>query len=235
MSKDSTEHTVFIRSNLFDPPQPHNTEEPELAGKGGELFVRAQSVALLQKQMTDLTETEEHFMQLAFKFAHEALESQEVPVGCIFVYETEIIAQGRNTVNETRNATRHAEMNCIDRVTEYCNGKNLSVDKVFAEIDVYVTVEPCIMCAAALYELKVKSVVFGCKNDRFGGETVFNVAEVLRPTTEIKGGYRAEEAMNLLKEFYKGNNPNAPLSKVKTKKKIEVLENTTSFSGGERE
>lgn len=180
-----------------------------------------------------LTENEKSFMETAFKFAYEALESQEVPVGCIFVYENEIIARGRNTVNETRNATRHAEMNCIDQVIDYCNGRNCNVDDVFAKIDVFVTVEPCIMCVAALYDLQIKSVVFGCRNDRFGGHSVFNVANVLRPVTVVKGGYRADEAMNLLKEFYKGTNPNAPPSKVKkNKSKIvnEFQENATGIS-----
>lgn len=165
----------------------------------------------------NLSITEKAYMETAFKFAYEALESQEVPVGCIFVYENEIVARGRNTVNETRNATRHAEMNCIDQVTEFCKKMNLNVDEIFSKIDVYVTVEPCIMCAAALYDLKVKTVVFGCQNDRFGGQTVFDVAAVLNPVTVVKGGYRAEDAMNLLKKFYKGTNPNAPPTKVKKK------------------
>lgn len=180
-----------------------------------------------------LTETEKTFMETAFKFAYEALESQEVPVGCIFVYENEIIARGRNTVNETRNATRHAEMNCIDQVIDFCNSSNFDVDDVFAKTDVFVTVEPCIMCAAALYDLKIKSVVFGCRNDRFGGHSVFNVADVLKPITVVKGGYRAEEAMNLLKVFYQGTNPNAPPSKVKKNKSKfvdEFQKNSTATS-----
>lgn len=172
----------------------------------------------------DLTPNEKSFMETAFKFAYEALESQEVPVGCIFVYENEMVAKGRNTVNETRNATRHAEMNCIDQVTDYCKSENLVVDEVFSKVDVYVTVEPCIMCAAALYDLKVRSVVFGCQNDRFGGRTVFDVAKVLKPVTVVKGGHGAEEAMNLLKEFYKGTNPKAPPSKAKKKNKGKVVE-----------
>ncbi|CAH1958190.1 unnamed protein product [Acanthoscelides obtectus] len=73
------------------------------------------------------------------------------------------------------------------------------------------------MCAAALYVLKVKNIVYGCQNDRFGGSTVLDVAAVLRPVTIMKGGYKGEEAMGLLKEFYKGTNPSAPPSKVKVK------------------
>nr|CAI5848611.1 unnamed protein product [Callosobruchus analis] len=129
------------------------------------------------------------------------------------------LCPGRNTVNETKNATRHAELNCIDQVVDYCRTNNLDQHSVFRDLSVYVTVEPCIMCSAALYDLKVKQIVYGCQNDRFGGSTVFDVAAVLRPVTIVKGGYRAEEAMGLLKEFYKGTNPSAPPSKVKVKQK----------------
>lgn len=165
-----------------------------------------------------LSEIEKEFMEKAFFYAKEALSLKEVPVGCIFVFNGEIVAVGRNTVNETHNATRHAEMNCIDQVNDYCKLNSLDLHSVFSEICVYVTVEPCIMCSAALYDLKVKSVIFGCRNDRFGGQSVFDVSKVLHPATIVKGGYRADEAMNLLKEFYKGTNPSAPVSKNKNKK-----------------
>lgn len=167
----------------------------------------------------NLNDIEKQYMERAFYYANEALQAQEVPVGCIFVYQNHIIAVGRNTVNETRNATRHAEMNCIDDVFKYCKTKNLNSSEVFQDINVYVTVEPCIMCAAALYDLKVKSVIFGCKNDRFGGETVFDISMILNTVTERKGGYKEVMAMDLLKKFYQGVNPNAPPSKVKLRGK----------------
>lgn len=166
----------------------------------------------------DLSEKEKLFMEKAFFFAKDALANQEVPVGCIFVYNNEVLAIGRNEVNETKNATRHAEIVCIDQVVDHCKANNLDVSDVFQKINVYVTVEPCIMCSAALFNLSVNSVTFGCKNDRFGGSTVLNVAEILTPRTVVKGGYRADEAMQLLKDFYKDQNPNAPSSKVKKKK-----------------
>ncbi|KAB0795733.1 hypothetical protein PPYR_00863 [Photinus pyralis] len=169
--------------------------------------------------MVELTDTQKDFMNTAFKLAYEALELQEVPVGCIFVHSSEIVATGCNTVNETRNATRHAELNCIDIVNDICKSRGQDVRDFFAGIEVYVTVEPCIMCAAALYDLNVKSIIYGCKNDRFGGSTVFDVASVLHPITQSVGGFRAEEAMSLLKTFYKGTNPSAPPHKVKLKNK----------------
>ncbi|XP_044730630.1 tRNA-specific adenosine deaminase 2 [Chrysoperla carnea] len=159
------------------------------------------------------------YMQVALNYAKEALNAQEVPVGCIFIYKGFIIASGRNTVNETKNATRHAEFNCIDQVYEYCRLNNLLVDKVFQTIDVYVTVEPCIMCAAALFETGIRTIVYGCKNDRFGGETVVNVSNFVENNCKIKGGLFADEAMELLKEFYKGVNPNAPKPNIKGKQK----------------
>lgn len=178
-----------------------------------------QSVSNDPSDIDNLSESAKNYMEIAFQHAHDALKNQEVPVGCIFVYDDKIIAKGRNTVNETRNATRHAEMNCIDDVIAYCKENHLNFKNVFENISIYVTVEPCIMCAAALYDLKVKSILFGCRNDRFGGQTVFDVSSVLNPLqTVVNGGYRAEEAMALLKEFYKGVNPSAPLSKVKIKK-----------------
>lgn len=164
-----------------------------------------------------LTNSDVKFMEETFKYAHEALKNLEVPVGCIFVYEDKIIASGRNMVNETRNATRHAEMVCIDQVVSYVKANSLSSIDVFKNICVYVTVEPCVMCISALFDLKVHKIIYGCKNDRFGGETVFNVASVLNPSTLVVGGYKADVAMNLLKEFYKGENPNAPINKVKKK------------------
>lgn len=158
---------------------------------------------------------DEQYFNDAMLLAQEALQAQEVPVGCVFIYGNEIIASSRNTVNETHNATRHAELNCIDQVIEYCKKSQQNHFEVFKNIDVFVTVEPCIMCAAALYELKIKSISYGCKNDRFGGETVFNVSNVIESNCVMNGGVRSDEAMHLLKEFYMGTNPNAPDPKIK--------------------
>lgn len=160
------------------------------------------------------------WMDFALEKAKESFKAGEVPVGCLFIYENEIIATGNNTVNETRNATRHAELNCIDKVLKFCDERQLNYKSVFSNIDVIVTVEPCIMCAAALYELKVRSIIFGCANDRFGGcSSVFNVEKIYGSEIKIIGNVKGDEAMQLLKDFYKGENPNAPESKVKKSRK----------------
>lgn len=90
-------------------------------------------------------------------------------MGCIMVYKNQIIGTGRNEVNETKNATRHAELVAIDQVKLWCEKRCLCFEEVLGECCLYVTVEPCIMCSAALRYLGVPKVVFGCANERFGG------------------------------------------------------------------
>lgn len=163
-------------------------------------------------------EYSDNLMQEAFNEARGALDKGEVPVGAIF-YDTQtqkIIARGCNSVNATKNATRHAEFNCIDQVLAK-NTKNSS-NYQWENIVVYVNVEPCIMCAGALVDLKVAAVFFGCNNDRFGGcGSVLKVQDLLQESckTLFKGGFRQLEAVDILKEFYKGENPNAPVEKRK--------------------
>ena len=159
---------------------------------------------------------QDKFMELAFQQGREALANGEVPIGCVFITDLgEVIAEGRNEVNLTKNATRHAEMCAID-VVEL---KDMS--SMYTEINVYVNVEPCIMCAAALMKVKVKAIFYGCANEKFGGcGSVGNLVEILSKLDTshkvvMSGGHRAEEAVNLMKEFYSGENPNAPNPKVK--------------------
>ncbi|CAH2250730.1 tRNA-specific adenosine deaminase 2 [Pelobates cultripes] len=160
-----------------------------------------------------ITDEMKDWMEKAFQMAQDALDNGEVPVGCLMVYNKQIVGKGRNEVNETRNATRHAEMVAIDQVDDWCrkNGKNAS--KVFEDTILYVTVEPCIMCAGALRLLKIPLVVYGCRNERFGGcGSVLNIAEDDIPSTgtpfKCIAGYQTERAVEMLKTFYKQENPN---------------------------
>ncbi|KAL0819767.1 hypothetical protein ABMA28_007808 [Loxostege sticticalis] len=160
------------------------------------------------------------FMNQALELAREALTAKEVPVGCVFTVDGTIVAKSRNCVNLTRNPTRHAELNCIDQVIEHCKTNNIDHLSYFKKVCVYVTVEPCIMCAAALNNLNVLEVVYGCANDRFGGKTVLDVSNFYENSYILTGNLMADEAMSLLKQFYKGTNPNAPESKAKKKKEM---------------
>lgn len=89
---------------------------------------------------------------------------------------------------------------------------------MLANTNVFVTVEPCIMCAGALHNLHLKQVTYGCQNDRFGGcGTVLDAGLLADNPCKIIGGIQSDEAMQLLKDFYKGTNPNAPIPNVKKK------------------
>ncbi|KAK3749298.1 hypothetical protein QZH41_020081 [Actinostola sp. cb2023] len=175
------------------------------------------------------------WMDTAIALAKDALSAGEVPVGCIMVYNDEIIGQGRNEVNETKNATRHAELVAIDQVRQWCQVQDLHDKMVFPSTSLYVTVEPCIMCSAALRFVGMRKVVFGCANERFGGcgsiltvhsDEYQNRSHVLVDQGLVPGepiqcilGIHADVAVKLLKEFYKGENPNAPNPKDKSKRK----------------
>eukprot|EP00095_Tigriopus_kingsejongensis_P008860 snap_masked-scaffold15_size728074-processed-gene-4.15 protein:Tk08860 transcript:snap_masked-scaffold15_size728074-processed-gene-4.15-mRNA-1 annotation:"hypothetical protein DAPPUDRAFT_306296" len=163
------------------------------------------------------------WMQLCFEQAHEALSVGEVPIGCVFVRDGRLIHAARNVVNRTKNPTLHAEIVGIQaletevrRGLDQTRGRRAVLD-FFAQVVVYVNCEPCIMCASALQQVGIKGIFFGCSNPRFGGcGTVLDVFQLdrtrpLRPF--IQNGFRAEDAIELLKVFYKGENPNAPPEK----------------------
>ncbi|OQR73301.1 tRNA-specific adenosine deaminase 2-like [Tropilaelaps mercedesae] len=164
------------------------------------------------------------FMEIAFDSAEEALANQEVPIGCVFVLDgREVVARGRNRVNETKNACLHAEFVCLEQILA-SHGR-----QALARIDVYVTVEPCIMCASMFEQVGVRKIVYGAHNERFGG--LGSVLNVLAPpdgeakgaklasSIEIVSGVQKERAVQLLKQFYQGENPNAPQPKPKRKNK----------------
>ena len=162
------------------------------------------------------------WMQKALELAQGALAVGEVPVGCIIVYRDRVIATGSNHVNETKNATRHAELVALDEMFEWCQSEDLDRSHILSESVLYVTVEPCIMCAAALRQMAISLVVYGCNNDRFGGcGSVLNVHtdDLVSHGAPLKhrAGVFANDAVQLLKSFYKGENPNAPEPKKKRK------------------
>ena len=170
-------------------------------------------------------------MEFAFTYAREALLVGEVPVGCVFIFNDEVIAGGRNDVNATKNATRHAEFVAIDNLIDLCKLKNKDFHETIKHCTLYVTVEPCIMCAAALRSLNVPLVVYGCANERFGGCGSVLSAHVdpayVKTTLQCIGGCMKEESIKLLKDFYNQENPSAPVDKRKEKKRNLDEENSS--------
>ena len=126
-------------------------------------------------------------------------------------------------------------MIAIEQVRAFCNENGLDESHIFSTSTLYVTTEPCIMCATALRFLKVSKVIYGCPNKRFGGcGSVLDVHQReflenpslagnrqldLGSTMVCEGGLLSEESINLLKCFYEGQNPNAPVPKDKSKRK----------------
>ncbi len=165
---------------------------------------------------------------------------REVPVGCVVVQKGSIVAKGCNEVNASMNATRHAEMIAIDQIVVHCETINRKLEDFCSECTLYVTVEPCIMCAYALRLCRLTNIVFGCHNERFGGcGSVLNVhKDILEVTQENYSSYHGDntslspltvtcgvmkdDAITLLQQFYDGENPCAPDEKRKRKKKTDI-------------
>lgn len=170
------------------------------------------------------TMDENQLFEECMKQARLALEEKEVAIGCVFYHNElgEIKAKGRNSVNATKNATRHAEMNCIDEILSYCSKENCNPEDIWPKIDVYVTCEPCIMCARILRHLRVRRVVYGCSNERFGGcRSVLDVAtsgKIQEAPLTYDYGVRESDTIDLLKTFYSGENMNAPVEMRKVKR-----------------
>lgn len=158
------------------------------------------------------------FMQLAVEQAEIALQESEVPVGCVIINDIgNVIAKGSNKTNVTGNGTQHAEIVAMTRL--------FLEDKVSPDTlqtcTLYVTCEPCIMCAAALSRAKIGRVVFGCFNDRFGGNgSILSVHEdttIVGSKYPIQSGVMKERAIEVFQRFYDSENRRAPEPKRRKK------------------
>ncbi|KAI6041299.1 tRNA specific adenosine deaminase [Pisolithus marmoratus] len=176
-----------------------------------------------------------NWMRVAMAMAEEALSGGEVPVGCVFVRNNEAIAKARNRTNELRNASRHAELEAIDLILANDSNEPTYDRYPLSDTTLYVTVEPCIMCASALRQLGIKQVFYGCENDKFGGcGSVLGVnapsEHPVHPAYNAIGGYLREEAIMILRRFYVTQNTNAPVPRQKGTRilKTEIPSRTNS-------
>ncbi|KAF1352143.1 cytidine deaminase-like protein [Delphinella strobiligena] len=158
-------------------------------------------------------------MRKAIDMAEMALKSDETPVGCVFVRDGEVIGRGMNGTNVSMNGTRHAEFVALSQILARYP------PSVLQDTDLYVTVEPCIMCASTLRQFRLRAVYFGCLNDRFGGcGGVMRVCDdpSVDPAYQIYGGLYREEAIMLLRRFYVQENEKAPEPKQKKNRELKT-------------
>ncbi|GAB4131512.1 MAG: nucleoside deaminase [Bacteroidia bacterium] len=140
--------------------------------------------------------SDEHFMKEALKEAVKAYEADEVPVGAVIVFENRIIARAHNLTERLTDVTAHAEMQAITAAANAMGGKYLN------ECTLYVTLEPCVMCAGALHWSQMKRIVFGAFDPKRGYQRLNY--PVLHPKTEVVGGVLDHDCGELMRNFFKG-------------------------------
>ena len=140
------------------------------------------------------------WMDEALKEAEKAGEIEEVPVGCVVVVDQQIVARGYNKRESLADPTAHAEILAIQQASRNLQRWRLS------DATVYVTLEPCAMCAGALVNARVARVVYGCSDPKGGAcDTLYQIGQDTRLNHrfEVTGGVRAEEAAQLLRDFFR--------------------------------
>ena len=141
--------------------------------------------------------TEEYFMKMALKEAEKAFTEGEVPVGAVVVVGNKIISRGYNMVEKLGDPTAHAEIIALTSAFNSLGAKYLP------DATIYITVEPCLMCAGALHWSKINRIVWGASDPKNGHQVYTEDRNPFHPKTEVLTGYLAEEATALMKAFFK--------------------------------
>lgn len=140
-----------------------------------------------------LDTSDEYYMKKALEEAEAAFRKGEVPVGAIIVAQDRVIARSHNLTELLNDVTAHAEMQAITSASNYIGGKFLQ------NCTLYVTLEPCQMCAGALYWSQISKIVYGARDEERG---YIKMNTTLHPKTVVRGGVLAEEAAALLRKFF---------------------------------
>ncbi|WP_442795128.1 nucleoside deaminase [Pelobium manganitolerans] len=138
---------------------------------------------------------DEFFMNEALKEAHLALEADEIPVGAVIVCKGRIIGKGHNLTQQLNDVTAHAEMQAFTAASNFLGGKYLT------DCTLYVTLEPCVMCAGAAYWTQISRVVFGAYDPQRGFSRLAD--NILHPKTKQLGGVFEEKCAELVRTFFK--------------------------------
>lgn len=144
--------------------------------------------------------SDEHYMQQALREAEMAFAEGEVPIGAVVVVRNRIIGRGHNQTERLQDATAHAEMLAITAASDFLGSKFLD------ECTLYVTVEPCVMCAGALSWVRVKKVVFGATEPKSGYGRFGD--KMLHPKTKVVSGVLEQDCRGLMQEFFRSRREN---------------------------
>jgi tRNA(adenine34) deaminase len=139
--------------------------------------------------------SDEYFMKEALKEANKAFEKDEIPIGAVIVCNNQIIARAHNLTETLNDVTAHAEMQAFTAASDYIGGKYLN------ECTLYVTVEPCIMCAGASYWIQISRIVYGTSDNKKGFSILDN--NILHPKSELTKGVLENDCAELIKTFFK--------------------------------
>ena len=142
-----------------------------------------------------LENPDEYYMQQALAEARKAFDEEEIPVGAVVVCDGSIIARAHNLTERLNDVTAHAEMQAFTAAAEYLGGKYLN------DCTLYVTLEPCVMCAGAAGWTQLGRLVYGADDPKRGFERIGR--EILHPRTEVISGVLADECEALMKTFFK--------------------------------
>lgn len=140
-------------------------------------------------------EEDEHFMRIAINEAQKALAAQEIPIGAIVVCNGKVVGRGHNLTEQLNDVTAHAEMQAFTAASQTLGGKYLK------NCTLYVTIEPCVMCAGASYWTQINRIVYGAKEEKKGFTKIEQ--NLLHPKTLLKGGVLAEECGLLMTNFFR--------------------------------
>ena len=138
--------------------------------------------------------SEIYFMRQALEEARLAFEEGEIPIGAVVVCRGQIIARAHNEVERLKDPTAHAELLAITAATEYMGGKFLS------DCQLYVTVEPCVMCAGALFWARLGEIIYGAGEEKFGYRHY--APDIFPRRAKVRGGVLSEEAAELMRSFF---------------------------------
>ncbi len=149
--------------------------------------------------MAEILSIQEKYMKEALKQARKAAKLGEVPIGCVIVYQGEIIGKGYNRRNTDKNTLAHAEITAINRASKRIGDWRLE------ECTLYVTLEPCQMCAGAIVQARIPQVVMGCMNPKAGcGGSILNILEMpqFNHQVQVTRGVLEGQCSDMLKEFF---------------------------------